>query len=567
MDMFVVGLIYSLMGLSVAIVYSLYPKIGGHYFIYILCFGTGYLFFGHALEGLIIVLLCFSFNLFLKKLAPFWKEDATALMAFAIISFVFYIFTVKPIWIAINTLSLLLFSLELFHILNVGSRKEWHRKKEPFVGTISRYPKVSIHVPIYKEPIDVVKKTLLSLSRLDYPDYEACVIVNNTQEEEEHWRPISHVCDELGKRFRFFHLHSLPGYKAGALNFALKVTDEQAEIISIVDSDYIVEPNFLKATVPYFEDEEIAIVQTPQDYREVPRNPQMSGIYHAYRYFFSIIMNSCNEHNAASFMGTMGLVRKRCLEEIGGWDEKIITEDSELGIRVHAKGYKSIYIDKSFGRGLMPFSFYAYKKQRFRWSFGNMQTIMKNLRRLFLGKLTLEQKICYLGSNTVWFNNLFVPCFILFFSIFLDKNSAFEIAYSLVGVYTGFILIHVMGFMVVFPRMYGVSRKEGLWAFISFLALTWPMGIAWLTYIFKSEGVFRRTPKVKKDLGFLELLKEAKAETALVVISFIFVIIGLLRGLILPALLLIINGLIFCTALWILKAFREKTPGKADSLA
>ncbi|MGB9716016.1 MAG: glycosyltransferase [Thermodesulfovibrionales bacterium] len=550
-----VGLTYSIIGLSItSLIFVLSKKdipfwVTG-FFVYLL----GHLITGYEIPGIFVIFLLVLLYLIIKSLLPEWQDNAILLMSFSLLSFSFYILTIYPISIFINIISMLFFSLEMFHILDVGGRKSFIRKRGPSIEKDLYHPKVSIHVPIYKEPVEIVRKTLSSLSNLDYPDYEVCVIVNNTKEESL-WRPIEEICKSLGKRFRFFHLPEYPGYKAGTLNFALKATSKDAEIIGIVDSDYIVSPDFLKATVPYFKDPMVAIVQTPQDYREFPDS--MNGAYWAYRYFFSIIMNSCNEHNAASFMGTMGLIRKKSLEEVGGWDEEIITEDSELGIRIHNRGWKSIYIDKSFGKGLMPFSFIAYKKQRFRWAFGNMQTIRKNLKEVLFGNLTFLQKVCYLGSNTIWFNNLLIPYLLLCFSIFIEKGKGFAIAFSMIAPYFSFLLSRVIGFIIVLPRIEKISIREGMLALLSFLSITLPMSTAWLLCLIKPKGGFWRTPKTKGSFTFISFLKEIKVEITIIIICWIFAFSGFLRGLYLSSILLMINSLIYMPSLLTFRWFNK----------
>jgi cellulose synthase/poly-beta-1,6-N-acetylglucosamine synthase-like glycosyltransferase len=127
------------------------------------------------------------------------------------------------------------------------------------------FPKVSIHLPICREPAPMVIETLDGLAALDYPEMEVLVIDNNTPEPEL-WEPVEAHCRKLGSRFRFFHLEKLPGYKAGALNFALRRTDPQAEIVAVVDSDYKVSPDWLKSLAPYFSRPGTGIVQAPQDH-------------------------------------------------------------------------------------------------------------------------------------------------------------------------------------------------------------------------------------------------------------------------------------------------------------
>ncbi len=97
-------------------------------------------------------------------------------------------------------------------------------------------PFVSLHVPAHNEPPDMVLDTLRSLARLDYPRYEIVVIDDNT-DDEKLWLPVRDWCARHGAKFA--HLEDWPGYKSGALNYALReMTDPRAEIIGVVDSDY-----------------------------------------------------------------------------------------------------------------------------------------------------------------------------------------------------------------------------------------------------------------------------------------------------------------------------------------
>ncbi len=115
------------------------------------------------------------------------------------------------------------------------------------------------------EPPEMVIATLTSLLKLDYPRYQIVAIDDNTEDEAQ-WRPVEHWCDEHGVTFA--HLTDWPGYKSGALNYALgELTDPGAGVIGVVDSDYQIEPGFLRRCAPAFADPWIGFVQAPQDYR------------------------------------------------------------------------------------------------------------------------------------------------------------------------------------------------------------------------------------------------------------------------------------------------------------
>lgn len=268
----------------------------------------------------------------------------------------------------------------------------------------SRLPMVSIHVPAYNEPPDMLIKTLDALAQLDYPRYEVLVIDNNTKDPEV-WRPVEAHCRELGERFRFFHVDPLSGFKSGALNYALERTAPEATVIGVIDSDYMVAPNWLRDLVPQFEREEIAVVQAPQDYRDVDENAFKAMSYAEYRGFFYIGMVTRNERNAIIQHGTMTLVRRTALAQVGGWSEWCITEDAELGLMIFLEGYEAVYIPKSYGKGLMPDTFQGYRNQRFRWAYGAMQIIRHHLGDLLGfkgGRLSAGQRYHFIAGWLPW---------------------------------------------------------------------------------------------------------------------------------------------------------------------
>src|SRR6185312_8902539 len=128
-----------------------------------------------------------------------------------------------------------------------------------------RSPLVSIHVPCYNEPPDMVIETLNALTRLDYENFEVIVYDNNTRDDAT-WQPVAAHCAALGSRFRFFHEVGVKGFKAGALNNTLELTAPDAVYIAVIDSDYQVSPFWLRRALPLFAAPKVALVQGPQDY-------------------------------------------------------------------------------------------------------------------------------------------------------------------------------------------------------------------------------------------------------------------------------------------------------------
>jgi exo-beta-1,3-glucanase (GH17 family)/cellulose synthase/poly-beta-1,6-N-acetylglucosamine synthase-like glycosyltransferase len=270
-------------------------------------------------------------------------------------------------------------------------------------------PKVSIHVPACCEPPEMLKATLDAVARLDYPNLECVLVINNTPDPAL-WRPIEEHCATLGERFKFLRVENLRGYKAGALRLALAHTAPDAEIVGIIDADYTVSADWLKNLVPLFADDRVGFVQSPQDHRDGDRTPLHAAMNSEYAGFFDIGMVQRNEFNGVIMHGTMCLIRRAAMDSVGGWSSDTIVEDTDLGLAMLEHGWIAHYSTRRYGHGLLPDTFEAYKRQRHRWAFGGAQLVRKHWRRILPGAegLRREQKreyalgwLNWLGSDAI----------------------------------------------------------------------------------------------------------------------------------------------------------------------
>ncbi|MEW5757841.1 MAG: glycosyltransferase [Pseudomonadota bacterium] len=395
-------------------------------------------------------------------------------------------------------------------------------------------PFVSIHVPCYNEPPAMMIQTLDALARLDYPDFEVLVIDNNTKDPAV-WQPVQAHCERLGARFRFFHVDPLAGFKAGALNFALHQTDARAEIVAVIDSDYQVASNWLRDLVPQFANPRIGVVQAPQDYRDGGENLFKKMCYSEYAGFFYIGMVTRNERNAIIQHGTMTMIRRHVLRQIGGWAEWCITEDAELGLRIFEHGYEAVYIPKSYGRGLMPDTFIDYKKQRFRWAFGAMQILRGHLREL-LGKkptqLTSGQRYHFMAGWLPWiadgFNlvfNLLALGWSLCMILMPETFSPPLIIFSLLPLA---LFVFKSAKQIYLYQTHAENTLRGTFAAtIAGLALSHTISKAILSGFITRNMPFFRTPKMASRLCFRSALMLVYEE-ALLALAFILAVIGVL---------------------------------------
>lgn len=411
-----------------------------------------------------------------------------------------------------------------FETCDVACRTGPDRVLPPLVP--EHQPFVSLHVAAYNEPPDMLIDTIRSLEAIDYPHFEIVVIDNNTRDEDV-WRPVEAYC--AGRdRVTFVHVDPWPGFKSGALNHVLaEHTDPRAEIIGVVDADYLVEPHYLARTVGHFAEPSLAFLQTPQDYREWEGDMYLTALHDSYAYFFAAAMRSRNQRNSIIFGGTMGLIRRSVLEEIGGWDEWCITEDAEASFRMLRAGYQGLYLHESFGRGIMPLTFGALKRQRFRWCFGGIQILRKHWRSMLpwhggaANRLSLPQRLDYLIGGTQWFIDLVTLGF-----------TAVALAAAALAVTGQPVAFRpLLGAAVMVPivlggtgllralwalrRLNGIGTRRALLAFLTWLSLSWTVALACAKGLVRRDGVFLRTPKWSSRGGIVEAMRATGVESSL----------------------------------------------------
>ena len=215
---------------------------------------------------------------------------------------------------------------------------------------IETYPTVDIMVTVVDEPLYILKRTLIGCLYQDYPKDRLKIYVLDDGQRSE----VKALATELGisYRTRSDRAHA----KAGNLNEAMKRSS--GEIIAVFDVDHVPMQDFLKKTVGFFADEDVAIVQTAQDFynQDIFQRSVAPGrsLYNEQALFFKTLQAGRDHHNSSFFAGSSGLLRRKALDEIGGFQTATITEDLHTSLILHAAGYKSCYLNESLAFGLMP---------------------------------------------------------------------------------------------------------------------------------------------------------------------------------------------------------------------
>ena len=255
--------------------------------------------------------------------------------------------------------------------------------------------KVDVFIPTLNEDLDTLEKTIKGCLSMRYPHKTYVLDDGNRPEVRE-------LCRRLG--CEYIARKDNRNAKAGNLNYALRLTN--GDLIAIFDADHVPEPDFLEKTLGYFWDNRVAFVQTPQDFYNVDsyQHRIVKGrLWHEQSLFFKVIMRGKDRHNAAFFCGSCAVIRRKALEDIGGFAEGTVTEDLHTSIRLHAKGWKSVYHPETLAYGVAPVSYRPFKGQRERWGQGAMQVFLRD-NPLFKKGLTWQQRLNYIASMTTYFD-------------------------------------------------------------------------------------------------------------------------------------------------------------------
>src|SRR6204780_5401281 len=253
----------------------------------------------------------------------------------------------------------------------------------PTPPEVKSWPRVKIQLPIFYERY-LIERLVEAVSRFDYPRelLDVQVLDDSTDETRQ---VASDVVDRFaaqGLDITYIHRSNRSGYKAGALENGLKTS--RAEFVAIFDADFIPEADFLRRTIPYFQDAGIGMAQTRWTY--------LNRDYSLLTQVETILLDGhfVIEHGARSrrgsffnFNGTAGVWRRSAIDEAGGWQHDTLTEDTDLSYRAQLRGWKFLYLPDIECASELPIDMNGFKAQQARWAKGLMQTAKKILPRVF----------------------------------------------------------------------------------------------------------------------------------------------------------------------------------------
>jgi cellulose synthase (UDP-forming) len=360
------------------------------------------------------------------KLSKKNEQDINLLGKLTLLSLLIYItwrlfFTIP----ANNTISIILgLILICFELLGVFQSIImvflFSNKNEVIINRDSpftSFPTVDIFICTYNEPIDILKRTIISASLIKYPKKKLNVYVGDDGKRIE----VKNLCKKYKVNYvtREDNTHA----KAGNLNNLLKLTN--GEFCLVLDADFIPKENILEKMLHYFEDTKMGFVQAPQVFYNLDLFQYNLGfnnkIPNEQDFFMRKVCKKRSNLNATLQLGTNTLFRKSALIEIGLIPTGSITEDMATGMLIQNAGYKSYFLNECVAIGLAVDNFSDYVKQRDRWARGNIQ-VMQMYSPFNQKNLNFKQKLIYLSGTLYWLFGLQKMVYTLFPLIYLLIN-------------------------------------------------------------------------------------------------------------------------------------------------
>ena len=272
-------------------------------------------------------------------------------------------------------------------------------------------PKVAVVVPVYNEDPMMVKNNFLKLLKMDYEKGNLSYYLLDDSDKKYINDFLRNFCASAG--IRYIHRKTRKGYKAGALNNMLKVSDE--EFIAIFDGDEkLIDRGFVKEMLPYFNDKSIAYIQTEKRYSKGSFFSDTVNLFDAF--FFKFIQPSRALNNTAIFAGSCGMIRRSAIDKVGGFPE-YVTEDTFFSFESDKKEFKSLYVPKVYALGKPIMKFSDLVKQQWRYNYGDTQFLLyflKNRQGKDNKKMGALSKVDYFTHG---FGLNYISVILIFFTV------------------------------------------------------------------------------------------------------------------------------------------------------
>lgn len=382
------------------------------------------------------------------------------------------------------------------------------KKRPKTQPKLTAFPFVTVQLPVYNEKY-VIERLLDAVVAFDYPpDYFEIQVLDDSDDETTSL--IQKKIDELKATGSKIDLQLIrrperTGFKAGALAYGLKIA--KGEFIPIFDADFVPSPDFLKQTIPHFQDPRVGVVQTRWTHLNEDHSllTKLQAFGLDAHFFIEQGGRNANKHYI-NFNGTAGVWRKATIEDAGGWSADTLTEDLDLSYRAQMKGWEFIYREDIGSPAELPVAMNAIKSQQYRWMKGGAECFIKNAPKLAVNSsLRLSDRLhgfFHLLNSSVFTAVLLLALLSIPVMFMTVSNSFLYGLFKWTAVFQINWLILGVFYWISF-RYQGKSVVEFFWRFFWFL--TFMMGLSLHNSIAVFEGwmgrktPFVRTPKFGKD--------------------------------------------------------------------
>ncbi len=289
----------------------------------------------------------------------------------------------------------LLVAAEVFNLVQAAGfwwtvRRD--RARDPELQWTGSPAAVDVLIPVYNEPVDVVEPTVAAAVRLPGAHVRVALLDDGNRADMEA------IASRHGAAYLRRGVNT--GAKACHINHALARTS--ALFVLVLDCDHVPGPRMLEATLGHFADPAVAFVQTPQYYANARAGGIAAAAWAQQALFFGAIARGKDRAGAMFCCGTNVVFRRTALEEAGGFPEESLTEDFELSVRLHERGWRSAYVPEVLARGLGPEDMASYVSQQRRWACGCLAAIPKVLRAHLPARLRAHYLLSAMYFLTGW---------------------------------------------------------------------------------------------------------------------------------------------------------------------
>ena len=363
--------------------------------------------------------------------SPTYRKLAIIVTSIICLLYITYrgLFTLNLSTTYATTVSIMLYVAELFGVISLFLffLQVWEVNDPPLMPILEGRT-VDVFVPTYNEDPLLLRATLQACVAMDYPHKTYLCDDGGTEQRTKYPEPddpdyaekkkkadeararqaaLKAICEELGVIYctRPKNEHA----KAGNLNYAFERTD--GEFMIIFDADHVPEPNFITRLIGYFADENLAFVQTPHAFYnfnsfQALYDPKAKKYWEEGQLFYQVIQPGRNRWNCPIFAGSAAMFRRQALKEVGYIATETITEDMHTGMRMNARGWKSMAIRDRLVAGQAAPDVTTFHTQRLRWGEGNI-SIMFYDNPLTMRGLTWPQRLCHFASMINWTGGVF----------------------------------------------------------------------------------------------------------------------------------------------------------------